>query len=193
MRIAFALALVSGAIFLGGAGLGAQKAKTAAAPASNPKRYLNPQPARLMQVAFTGDQKARDALLSGQANARALASADLDGNGTPDLVAGYADGNGGGIVTVQRGNPDAFAPRDDSVFLRMQPGYNPDSLVSTVETYLVPAPADFVQVGDFDRDNRKDVLVAGARRRFVSARRRWSGWFAGAREEDRFAGRLSPA
>ena len=38
--------------------------------------------------------------------------------------------NGAGIITVQRGNPDAFAPADDSVFVRMQQGYNPDVFVA---------------------------------------------------------------
>ncbi|MGZ5537274.1 MAG: FG-GAP repeat domain-containing protein, partial [Chthoniobacterales bacterium] len=122
------------------------------------KPYLNLTDGREMQVEYVGDGSLREALQSGQARARALASADLDGNGTPDLVAGYAY-DGGGIVTIQRGNPDAFAPKDDSVFVRMQQGYNPDSLLPQAETYQVPEPADFVQVGDFNHDNRKDVLV----------------------------------
>ena len=74
------------------------------------------------------------------------------------LITGYAY-NGMGIVTVQHGNPEAFAPKDDSIFLRMQQGYNPDSLLPVVETYLVPESPDFLEVGDFNYDNRKDVLV----------------------------------
>jgi hypothetical protein len=96
-----------------------------------------------------------------QAQPRSLAAADLDRNATPDLIAGYA-WNGAGIVTVQRGNPDAFAPTDESVYARMQQGYNPDSLLPDAEVYQVPEPVDFLQAGDFDDDNRMDVLV-GAR------------------------------
>ena len=95
---------------------------------------------------------------SGQAKPRALASADVDGDASPDLLAGYAYG-GIGIVTIQRGNPEAFAPRDESVYLRMHQGYNPDSLLPTAQTYQVPEPADFLQAGDFNNDSHADVLV----------------------------------
>jgi predicted outer membrane repeat protein len=88
-----------------------------------------------------------------------LASADLDRDGAPDLIAGYT-WSGKGILTVQRGNPDAFAPKDDAVFERLQKGYNPDSLLPRTETYESPEPIDFLQVGDFNEDAAKDVLFA---------------------------------
>src|SRR3954471_15592636 len=58
-------------------------------------------------ASFHGNERAIEALRSGQAEPRVLASGDLDGNATPDVVAGYAY-RGTGIVTLQRGNPDAF-------------------------------------------------------------------------------------
>src|SRR6185436_20304138 len=120
---------------------------------------LNLRDGREMRVEYRGDQFSSEALQSGAARARAVASVDLDDNGTPDLVAGYAS-NGGGIVTNQRGNTEAFAPTDDSIFPRIQAGYNPDSLSSIAEIYQVPEPADFVVTGDFNQDAVKDVLVA---------------------------------
>src|SRR5438105_2464481 len=121
--------------------------------------YLNFQDGRRMLVDYRGEENVIQALRSDQARPRGLVSADLDSNGTPDLIVGYA-WSGGGIVTVQRGNPDAFAPADESVYVRMQQGYNPDSLLPTAETYRVPEPVDFLQAGDFNNDNLKDVLVA---------------------------------
>jgi hypothetical protein len=112
-----------------------------------------------MQVAYSGEGSLVTALQSGSTRSRALASADLDRDGAPDLIAGYA-WNGMGIVTVQQGNPDAFAPKDESIYLRMQQGYNPDSLLPVADTYLVPESPDFLEVGDFNQDNRKDVLIA---------------------------------
>jgi CSLREA domain-containing protein len=120
---------------------------------------LNFQDGRAMEVEYRGDQFSSQALQSGAARARALASVDIDDNGTPDLLAGYAN-NGSGILTIQRGNNEAFAPTDDSIFPRIQAGYNPDSLSSIAEIYQVPEPADFVVTGDFNRDAVKDVLVA---------------------------------
>src|SRR4051794_2852766 len=90
----------------------------------------------------------------------ALAEADLDADGAPDLVVGYAS-HGTGIVTVQRGNPDAFAPERQSVFARMQRGYEPDLMALDARVVRVPEAVSFVEAGDFNRDRRADVL-AGA-------------------------------
>src|SRR6185295_562499 len=114
---------------------------------------------RKQAVEYRGDRRLGEALQSGAAQSRSLASADFDGNGTPDVVAGYSL-NGVGIVTIQRGNPDAFAPADDSVFVRMQQGYNPESLLPVADVYLVPVPVDFLAEGNFDHNSDKDILFA---------------------------------
>jgi hypothetical protein len=128
-----------------------------AAGRGNP--YLNLKDGRQMALAYRGNTGVVNALRNSTASSRALAAEDLDGDAAPDLVVGYANG-GTGIVTVQRGNPEGFAPKDDSVFERMHQGYNPPSLLPTVDTYQVSSPVDFLQLGDFNHDGRKDVLIA---------------------------------
>jgi predicted outer membrane repeat protein len=123
------------------------------------KPFLNLKDGREMSVEYRGDQLAVAALQNGVAQARSLASADFDRNGTPDVVAGY-DFNGAGVITLQRGNPDAFAPADDSVFVRMQQGYDPGSLLPGADVYAVPASPDFIITGNFTHDSEKDVLFA---------------------------------
>ena len=123
------------------------------------KPFLNLQDGSDMTVTYRGDRAAATALQTGAAQARALASGDLDRNGTPEVIAGYGM-NGEGIITVQRGNPDAFAPADDSVFVRMQQGFNPPSLLSGVDVYRVPVQADFVVTGNFTKGTEKDVVFA---------------------------------
>src|SRR6185369_6781403 len=71
--------------------------------------FLNLKDGRQMALAFRGNSEATLALQSGAASSRTGAAADLDGDGAPDLVVGYANG-GTGVVTVQRGNPEGFAP-----------------------------------------------------------------------------------
>src|ERR1051325_1444259 len=99
--------------------------------------FLNLQDGHQMSVTYKGEQAAVAALQSGAAQGRALAAADIDGNGTPDVMTAYAY-NGAGIITVQRGNPEAFAPADDSVLVRIQQGYNPPSLLPNADVYSVP-------------------------------------------------------
>src|SRR5215212_10144244 len=121
--------------------------------------YLNLQDGRKASVEYRGDSALASALQNGAAQARALASADFDRNGTPDVVASYAF-NGAGMITLQRGNPDAFAPTDNSVFVRMQQGYNPPSLLSVADIYSVQVTPDFLVTGNFTNDSQKDVLFA---------------------------------
>ena len=63
------------------------------------KPFLNLQDGRGVSVSYRGDQQAAAALQKGTAQARALASADFDRNGTPDVVAGYAS-NGTGLILL---------------------------------------------------------------------------------------------
>lgn len=134
-------------------------AREAAVPAAEQGgSTLNLQSKQALRADYRGDENATRVMRSGNAKARTLASADIDGDSAPDLLSGYAAG-GMGIVTIQRGNPDAFAPKDDSVFLRMSQGYNPPSLLPTAQTYQVPEPADFLQAGDFNNDTRIDIVV----------------------------------
>jgi len=81
--------------------------------------YFHFRDGQEMHLSYRGEQTLTAALSSGQAQPRSLAAIDLDRDGTPDVVAGYAY-NGAGLVTIQRGNPDAFAPKDQSVFARLQ-------------------------------------------------------------------------
>src|ERR1041384_4995800 len=121
------------------------------------KPFLNFQDGQATPITYRGDRAAATALQSGAAQARSLASADFDRNGTPDVVAGYSY-NGTGIITLQRGNPDAFAPADDSVLVRMQQGYNPDSLLPNADVYSVPVSPDFIVTGNFTKGGGKDVV-----------------------------------
>ena len=64
------------------------------------KPHLNLQDGRETGVEYRGDCDLTNALQEGSARPRALASADFDHNGTPDVVAGYA-ANGAGLVTLR--------------------------------------------------------------------------------------------
>src|ERR1043165_8853057 len=121
--------------------------------------FLNLKDGRDMTVTYRGDRAAATGLQTGAAQPRSLASADFRRSGIPDVVAGYSY-NGGGIITLQHGNPDAFAPTDESVFARMQQGYNPDSLLPGADVYSVPAPVDFLVTGVFTKGSVKDVVFA---------------------------------
>jgi len=114
----------------------------------------NPQS---LTIAYSGPSKLVAALKAG-AVATALASGDFDADGAPDLVAGYNTPEGG-VVTLLRGNPDAFAPRDRKLFAAAMHGDVPPTFVDRATAYAVPSSPDFLAVGDFNRDGYKDLLV----------------------------------
>jgi len=91
------------------------------------------------------------------ASGRALASADFDEDGVPDLVSSYA----GGIVTIQRGNIDAIYPNSAEARERRQRGeFSAASFHAVARTFSLPEAADFLGAGDFDADGHLDIVAA---------------------------------
>ena len=92
---------------------------------------------------------------TGQARPLALASADFDEDGMPDLVSGYAAPDGTGIVTIHRGNVDALWPYGGAIRRGEPPAFLPDARV-----FWLPTPPDFLGAGDFDADGHWDIVAA---------------------------------
>lgn len=92
--------------------------------------------------------------------ARALAAADLDEDGMPDLVVGGARGTGGALL-VYRGNESAVYPYSaESARRRAEGTFGTAPFHSPARAFELPEPADFVATGDFDNDGHQDVATA---------------------------------
>jgi len=104
---------------------------------------------------YVGNPSLTGALSSGNSKPLALASADLDEDGTPDLISGYAAGDQTGIVTIHRGNVGALWPYGAA--LRNGP---PTAFFPEAQVFAVPEQPDFLVVGDFNADGHWDVAAA---------------------------------
>lgn len=120
---------------------------------------LNPQDGRELKVEYSGDTTMSEALRTGLARPLALATADFDRDGAPDLVTGYSY-FGAGILTLQRGNVDAFVPKDLKIYERAAKGQLPPSFLTETNAIQLPEASDFLLVGDFNDDGNKDLLTA---------------------------------
>ena len=130
----------------------------AAASSSVANSALDLQHASTLALRYSGDASAVSALRAG-ATATALTSADFDGDGAPDIVAGYRTPNGG-VVTLTRGNPDAFAPKDTRWYARAAQGKIPPAFLTAAKAYTVPESPDILAAADFTRSGHIDILVA---------------------------------
>jgi len=111
------------------------------------------------QAMYTGDSRAVNALHSSLVQPLSLATDDLNNDGAPDLIVGYsADGHG--VIAVYMGNIDAFAPSSPEVYQAIQAGRMPASFEPAVRLIDLPEAADFMVIGDFNRDGNKDILAA---------------------------------
>jgi hypothetical protein len=110
-------------------------------------------------VASAGIEKAFSKGKQGQAQALSLASDDINLDGFPDLVCGYA-GSGGGLVTLHLGNPEAFSATRQETIQGIIKGRYPDPFLADASVLSVPEAPDFLTTGDFNHDGRLDILTA---------------------------------
>jgi|GEM_PF-1783920 len=94
-----------------------------------------------------------------QLPALALASADFDEDGVPDLVTGLGDSSGG--LSVRRGNIDAIYPNSPEAKARRATGeFKAEAFLPAAKMFAVPEAVDFLGAGDFDADGHWDIVAA---------------------------------
>ncbi len=103
-----------------------------------------------------------EALVQVLATARplALTSDDFDEDGMPDLIAGYAAGDGG-LVALHFGSIDYLWPDGPEAEARRAAGLFVDApFLPEARLFALPAVPDFLGAGDFDNDGHRDVVAA---------------------------------
>ena len=93
------------------------------------------------------------------ARALSLASADVDADGAPELFSGYAL-DGGGLISVNRGNREAWAPSTAQSLALLKSGQFPSGFQRDASAVKVPAAPELMVTGDFDHDGHADLVVA---------------------------------
>lgn len=132
----------------------------------------------------------------GLAKPAALAAADFDEDGVPDLISGYI-GPSGGLITIQRGNVDSIFPNSPEARKRgagldsAGHGFSQEAFELSARVFGIPDEPDFLGAGDFDNDGHWDV-VASARgsERLILLPGDGRGGF-GAAKEIRLPGRVT--
>ncbi len=122
-------------------------------------RLLNLQQPKKLDVNYQGEPQLIEALRSRAARPLSLATADFNQDAAPDLVSGYGFGQRG-VLTIQRGNVNAFVPTDPEIFSNAAKGILPPSFINSADVFDLPDAPDFIVTGDFDNDGYLDLLTA---------------------------------
>ncbi len=130
-----------------------------AAGRGNP--FINFLDGRVIPASFSGADKLAAAMESPGVKGLALAAADFDEDGMPDLVASYENG-AGGLLSLHFGNVDAVYPNTPEAKERRAKGRFVDSpFLPDAKVFETPGRPDFIGAGDFDADGHWDVVAAG--------------------------------
>jgi hypothetical protein len=116
---------------------------------------------------YLGENRAIEMFENGSLKPTALASADINFDGFPDLISGYAGTGGGGVITLHKANKEAFAPQDEKVLDGLRRGEFPASYESKADVLPLPISPDFIMSGNFVKGSSLDLIVAACGSRSV--------------------------
>lgn len=113
------------------------------------------QPVRRLADGYVGRSGDPRPLLAEMDRPLALAAADLDEDGVPDLIVGYGSGVRG-FVAIHRGNIASIwaPPREAGVATAIPP------FLSPARIFDLPVEPSFLETGDFDGDGHWDLVAA---------------------------------
>lgn len=99
------------------------------------------------------------AKLTENARGLALASADLNIDGYPELISAYANGDQG-FLAIYQGNKEAYAPSSKVALADLRNGIYPSGFSAKAQTLPLPVAADLIATGDFNADGDTDLVAA---------------------------------
>ena len=107
------------------------------------------------------EEAAVDRLRAAPGTSLALAAADLDEDGVPELIVGFGDANGTGVLEIWAGNVDAIYPNAPAAKVRLASGDFADApFGNLLDAFQVPVRAEAMATGDFDADGHVDLVLA---------------------------------
>ena len=139
-------------------------ARSNSAPAANigerTSVWLNLQTGKSPDTTFYGNDQAIFALQSDLAEPISQTSADFNSDGYNDLISGFRNAAGGGLIALHRASRQAFEPTDEKVLADLRQGVFPAAFEKDALILDVPTAPDFIFAGKFTQDSAVDLVFA---------------------------------
>ncbi len=122
--------------------------------------WLKLQAGKPLDTTFYGRDAAISALQSDLAEPTSQTSADFNADGYPDLISGFRNAAGGGLIALHRASREAFEPTDEKVLANLRKGIFPATFEKDALIFDVPSVPDFIISGKFSQDSDIDLVFA---------------------------------
>jgi uncharacterized repeat protein (TIGR01451 family) len=132
--------------------------------------WINLRDGHDLPADYQGASKVLQGLKGNQSRPLALAAADFDEDGVPDLVSAY-EATGGGVITIQRGDADAIYPNSSEALSHRAQSTPNGILLPAIDDLASPfllssrafelsAAPHLLGTGDLDGDGHADLIAA---------------------------------
>ena len=122
--------------------------------------WLKLEPGKSPDTTFYGRDSAISALQSNLAEPTSQVSADINADGYNDLISGFRNAAGGGLIALHRASRQAFEPTDEKVLADLRQGVFPATFEKDALILDVPTAPDFIFAGKFTQDSAVDLVFA---------------------------------
>ena len=129
--------------------------------------WLKLEAGKLLDTTFYGNDSAISALQSNLAEPTTQVSADINADGYADLIGGFRNAAGGGLIALYRADKEAFMPQDEQVLADLRQGVFPATFEKDAVILDVPTAPDFIFAGKFTQDSAVDLVFASRGGHFI--------------------------
>ena len=122
--------------------------------------WLKLEPGKSLETNFYASDSAISSLQGNLVELVSQASADFNADGYADLIGGFRNTAGGGMIALYRANREAFEPQDEQVLANLRQGIFPPTFEKDALVLDVPSVPDFLMTGKFTQDSAVDLVFA---------------------------------
>ncbi len=122
--------------------------------------WLKLEPGKSLETRFYGNDSVISSLKGNSAEPTSQASADVNADGYADLISGFRNAAGGGLIALHRANKEAFEPQNEQVLADLKRGVFPAAFEKDAVILDVPTAPDFIFAGRFSQDSAIDLVFA---------------------------------